>query len=355
MVEGAPSVEQERSPSGGTAEMSVNLSTTYLGLNLRNPLVAAASPLTGDLDVLRRMEEAGAAAVVLPSLFEEQLERDAMAVRQLVAVGPEAFEQVLTQLPELDDYNSGPAGYLRHIKRAKAALSIPVIASLSGSGNGDWTQHARLVEDAGADALELNVYFVPTDPETTANAVESRYIDLVGAVVEATTIPVAVKLGPYFSSLPNLARRLIEVGADGLVLFNRYLQPDIAVGDLEVNPHLALSTRDELRLPLRWIAILRSQVSASLAGTSGVHTAEDVVKLILAGADAVMMASALLRHGPSHFRALLDALCSWFSAQPYDSVASIQGRMSAGHCPDPSAFERANYVRAITSFSDKAR
>jgi dihydroorotate dehydrogenase (fumarate) len=333
--------------------MSIDLSTTYLGLNLRNPLVAAASPLTGDLDALRRMEEAGAAAVVLPSLFEEQLERDAMAVRKLVTVGQEGFAEMLARLPDLDGYNTGPAGYLRHIQRAKAALSIPVIASLSGSGNGDWTKHAWLLEEAGADALELNVYFVPTDPDATADAVESRYLDLVGAVVEATTIPVAVKLGPYFSSLPHLAHRLIAVGADGLVLFNRYLEPDIALGDLQVNPHLALSTRDELRLPLRWIAILRPQLSASLAGTSGVHTAEDVIKLILVGANAVMTASALLRHGPAHFRALLDGLCSWLGDQAYGSLASIQGQLSAGHCPDPSAYERANYVRAITSFSDK--
>jgi dihydroorotate dehydrogenase (fumarate) len=332
--------------------MSVDLSTTYLGLNLKNPLVAAASPLTGDLDAVCRMEEAGAAAVVLPSLFEEQLTRDALAIRQLVAVGPDGFAEILAQLPELDDYNTGPAGYLRHIKRAKAALSIPVIASLSGSGNGDWTRHAWLLEESGADALELNVYFVPTDPDVTAIEVESRYIDLVAAVIEATTIPVAVKLGPYFSSLPNLARRLIEAGADGLVLFNRYLQPDIAPAEYQVHPHLALSTPDELRLPLRWIAILRSQMSASLAGTSGVHTAEDAVKLVLAGADAVMTASALLCYGPSYFRVLLDGLSRWLEDHSRDSLASIKGDLSARNSPDPSAYERANYVRAITSYSD---
>ena len=333
--------------------MSIDLSTTYLGLSLRNPLVAAASPLTGDLDAILRMEEAGAAAVVLPSLFEEQLERDMMAVRRLVTADPEGFEEILARLPELDDYNTGPPGYLRHIKRAKSAVSIPVIASLSGSGNGDWTRHAWLLEEAGADAVELNVYFVPTDPDATADAVESRYIDLVAAVVEATTIPVAVKLGPYFSSLPNLARRLTEVGAHGLVLFNRYLQPEISLSEFRVNPQLVLSSPDELRLPLRWIAILRSQVSASLAGTSGVNTAEDVIKLVLAGADAVMMASALLRHGPAHFRVLLDGLRSWLEDHSYDSLASIKGRLSARSGPDPSAYERAKYVRAITSFSDR--
>ena len=332
--------------------MSVDLSTTYLGLGLRNPMVAAACPLTGDLDALRRMEEAGAAAVVLPSLFQEQLERDALAVRQLLTAGPEDCERILARLPELDAYNTGPAGYLRHLKRAKAALSIPVIASLSGSGDGDWTRHAQLLEEVGADALELNVYFVPTDPDVTAEAVESRYIDLVAAIAEATTIPVAVKLGPYFSALPNLARRLVEIGADGLVLFNRYLQPEIDVEGLQVAPHLALSTPDELRLPLRWIAILRPQLSASLAGTCGVHTAEDVVKLILAGADAVMTASALLRHGPEYVRVLLDGLSTWLEDRSYDCLSSIKGALSGHGGPDRSAFERANYVRAITTFSE---
>jgi dihydroorotate dehydrogenase (fumarate) len=332
--------------------MSVDLSTTYLGLELRNPLVAAASPLTGDLDALRGMEESGAAALVLPSLFEEQLERDALAIRRLLTAGPAEFAEVLARLPELDHYNSGPPGYLRSIKQAKAAVSIPVIASISGSANGDWTGHAWLMEEAGADALELNIYFVPSDPDATAAAVESRYVDLVASVAEVTTIPVAVKLGPYFSSLPNLARRLVEAGADGLVLFNRYLQPEIALDTLQAMPHLALSTPEELRLSLRWIAILRPQTSASLAGVSGVHAAEDVVKLILAGADVAMTASALLRHGPAHFRALLDGLRSWMEDKKVDSLAAIKGSLSAANCPDPSAFERANYVRAIASFSD---
>src|SRR5262245_28726396 len=316
--------------------MSVDLSPTYLGLGLTNPIVAAASPLAGGLDALRRREEAGAAAVVLPSLFQEQLERDALAVRQLLTAGPEGFERILARLPELDDYNTGSAGYLRHLKRAKAALSIPVIASVSGSANGDWTRHAPLLEEAGADALERNGYCVPTGPEATAEAVESRYIDLAAAVAEATTIPVAVKLGPYFSALPNLARRLVEIGADGLVLFNRYLQPEIDLEGLRVAPHLALSTPDELRLPLRWIAILRPLLSASLAGTSGVHTAEDVVKLILAGADAVMTASALLRHGPDHLRVLLDGLNTWLADRSYDSLSSLKGALSGHGGPDRS-------------------
>jgi dihydroorotate dehydrogenase (fumarate) len=331
--------------------MSTDLTTTYLGLALKNPLVAAACPLTGDIDVLRRMEEAGAGAVVLPSLFEEQLARDELAVHQLLTAGPDAFEQVLARLPELDDYNSGPPGYLRHIERAKAALSIPVMGSLSGSSQGNWARHARLIEEAGADALELNIYTVVTDPNENSAAVESRYIDLVAAVAEETTIPVSVKLAPYFSALPNLARRLIEAGADGLVLFNRYLEPEIALDTLQVTSHLALSTPDELRLPLRWIAILRPQLTASLAGTSGVHTPDDVVKLILAGADAVMTASTLLYHGPTYFRFLLDGLRSWLDDRGHASLAVVKGRLSARNYADPSAFERANYVRAITSFS----
>lgn len=332
--------------------MSVDLSTTYLGLRLRNPVVVAACPLTGDLDTLRRLQDAGAGAAVLPSLFQEQLERDALAVRQLVKKGPEGFEEILGRLPELDEYNSGSAGYLRHLRRARETLSIPVIASLSGTADGDWTRHAMLMEDTGADALELNVYFVPTNADLTAEAVESRYIDLVSSVVEATTIPVAVKLGPYFSSLPNLARRLVDAGADGLVLFNRYLQPEVDVDDLRVTPHLSLSTPDELRLPLRWIAILRKQVTASMAGTGGVHAAEDVVKLILAGADAAMTASALLRHGPEHIRVLVDGLRSWLERRGYPSVDAIRGRLGGPDGPDPSAFERAQYMYAIASFSD---
>jgi dihydroorotate dehydrogenase (fumarate) len=329
--------------------MSLDLSTKYLGLDLSNPLVASSSPLTGDLEAIRRMEESGLAAVVMPSLFEEQLERDEQAVRQLIQVGTESFREVLATLPELDDYNSGPAGYLRQIGRAKAAVSIPVIGSLSGSAPGEWARHARLIEEAGADALELNIYFVATDPDATAAQVEGRYLDLVGSVAEAVTIPLAVKLGPYFSSLPNLAHRLVEAGADGLVLFNRFLQPEIDLGALRVSPHLHLSTPAELRLPLRWIAILRPQLSASLAGTGGVHSAEDVIKLLLAGADVAMTASALLRHGPGRVLSLLDGLRGWLEERGYTSVAQIRGRLSLRNCPDPAAFERANYIRTIAA------
>ncbi|MFI5459000.1 MAG: dihydroorotate dehydrogenase-like protein [Isosphaerales bacterium] len=327
--------------------MSVDLRTTYLGLELRNPLVASASPLTVHLDLLRQMEEAGAAAVVMPSLFEEQLEREERAVRRYFECGMDEFDKALSGRFELDLYNTGPANYLGEIKRAKKALSIPVIGSLNGVGVGNWARHAQLLEEAGADAVELNIYFVPTDPETTAVQVEQRYLDLVAAVREVVTVPLAVKLGPYFSSLPNLARRLVEVGADGLVLFNRFLQPDVELETLRINPRLTLSTSAELRLPLRWIAILRPQLSISLAASTGVNTSEDVLKLILVGADVTMTTSALLRHGPAYLRTLLDGLPAWLEERGYGSIKQVKGTLSLRNCPDPAAFERANYVNMI--------
>ncbi|HKI19819.1 MAG TPA: dihydroorotate dehydrogenase-like protein, partial [Isosphaeraceae bacterium] len=312
--------------------MSVDLRTTYLGLELRNPLVASASPLTVHLDLLRQMEEAGVAAVVMPSLFEEQLEREERAVHRYFECGMDEFDKTLAGLFELDLYNTGPANYLAEIKQAKKALSIPVIGSLNGVGVGNWARHAQLLEEAGADAVELNIYFVPTDPETTAVQVEQRYLDLVAAVREVVTVPLAVKLGPYFSSLPNLARRLVEIGADGLVLFNRFLQPDIALETLQVSPRLRLSTSAELQLPLRWIAILRPQLSISLAASTGVHTSEDVLKLLLVGADVTMTTSALLRHGPAYLRTLLDGLPTWLEQRGYGSIEQVKGSLSLRNC-----------------------
>jgi dihydroorotate dehydrogenase (fumarate) len=327
--------------------MSVDLRTSYLGLELRNPLVASASPLTGHLEILRQMEEAGASAVVVPSLFEEQLERDELAVRGYFDFGMDQFVKSLSELSALDDYNTGPANYLGKIKQAKKALSIPVIGSLNGVGVGNWARHARLLEEAGADAVELNVYFVPTDPLATAFQVEQRYLDLVAAVREALTVPLAVKLGPYFSSLPNLARRLVEVGANGLVLFNRFLQPDIALETLRIHPRLALSTSAELRLPLRWIAILRPQLPISLAASTGVQTSKDVLKLLLVGADVIMTTSALLRNGPAYLRTLLDGLPGWLEERGFGSLEQVKGILSLRNCPDPAACERANYVNMI--------
>jgi dihydroorotate dehydrogenase (fumarate) len=329
--------------------MSVDLRTTYLGLELRNPVVASASTMTGHLKILEQMEEAGAAAVVMPSLFEEQLERDEQAVRRYFDFGLNQFVKTLSDLVELDLYNMGPPNYLREIQRAKKALSIPVIASVNGGGLGGWARHAELLEEAGADAVELNVYFVPTDPHATAAQVEQRYLDLVAAVREAVTIPLAVKLGPYFSSLPNVARRLVEIGADGLVLFNRYFEPDVALETLQVNPRLTLSTSAELRLPMRWIAILRPQLSISLAASTGVHTPEDVLKALLVGADVAMTASALLQHGPGHIRTLLDGVRTWLDASGYSSIGQVTGKLCRRNDADPSAFERANYVRLIAS------
>jgi dihydroorotate dehydrogenase (fumarate) len=329
--------------------MSVDLRTTYLGLELRNPLVASSSPLTGHLEILRRMEEAGAAAVVMPSLFEEQLERDELAVRGFFECGMDHFVNTLSELSELDHYNRGPAKYLSEIKQAKKALSIPVIGSLNGVGMGSWARHARLLEEAGADAVELNAYFVPTDPEATAVQVEERYLDLVAAVREAVTVPLAVKLGAYFSSLPNLARRLVEVGANGLVLFNRFLQPDIELETLRINPRLALSTSAELRLPLRWIAILRPQLTISLAASTGVQTSQDVLKLLLVGADVTMTTSALLRHGPAYLRTLLDGLPTWLEERGFASIEQVKGTLSLRNSPNPAAFERANYVNMIAT------
>jgi dihydroorotate dehydrogenase (fumarate) len=330
--------------------MSVDLRTTYLGLELRNPLVASASPLTAHLEVLRRMEDAGVAAVVLPSLFEEQFERDELAIRRLIESGRDQCEEVLSELYELDSYNTGPAHYLGLVRHARKTLSVPVIASLNGGGMGDWARHARLLEEAGANAVELNVYFVPTDPDLTGAQVEQRYLEIVAAVQETLTIPLAVKLGPYFSSLPNMARRLVtEVGVEGLVLFNRYLEPDIALDTLQVSPRLTLSHGAELRLPLRWIAILRPQLSISLAASTGVQNPEDIVKLLLVGADVTMTTSALLRYGPGYLGTLLNGLAVLLREKGYDSVGQIRGVLSRQNSPDASAFERANYARTIAS------
>jgi dihydroorotate dehydrogenase (fumarate) len=331
--------------------MNPDLTTRYLGLELKNPLVVAACPLTGQVESLRRLEEAGAAAVVLPSLFEEQLVHDQMAVYRFYESGAENFPESLSYFPELDDYNTGPAPYMRLISVAKKVVTVPVIASLNGTSRGGWVRHARQIQEAGADALELNIYFVCTEPYVSGEQLESRYVDLVSAVREVVTIPLAVKIGPFFSSLPNMASRLVQAGAKGLVLFNRFLQPDIDLETLRVVPKLVLSTSDELRLPLRWIAILRAFFDVSLAATTGVHTAEDVLKLLLTGADVTMVASALYRHGPDHIRTLLDGVRAWLEAREYRSVSQMKGRLSQVNAPDPAAFERANYIRTLVHFA----
>ena len=334
--------------------MTPDLRTAYLGLELSNPLVASASPLSANLDTLRRLEEAGAAAVVLQSLFEEQVEHEELHVHHVVVEGAGARPEACAYFPELDDYNTGPRAYLDHVEAARAALEIPVIASLNGCTAGGWVRYARLMEEAGAHAIELNAYLVPTDPAACGAEVEARYLELVAAVRQATRVPLAVKIGPYFSSLPDIARRLVQAGADGLVLFNRFLEPDIDLETLEVVPTVHLSTPEELRLPLRWIAVLRGRVACSLGATSGVHRAEDALKLLLAGADVTMMASALLRHGPDRLREVREGMSAWLAGHEYESVAHMRGSMSQRAVADPAAYERANYMRALTGYVVRA-
>jgi dihydroorotate dehydrogenase (fumarate) len=333
----------------------IDLTTRYLGLRLRSPLVASASPMTGHLNSLRRLEEAGAGAVVLPSLFEEQIVRDAEGAAGSMETGAECFSESLTYEPDLEDYNSGPSGYLDLLERAKDALQIPVIASLNGVSDGWWVRFSKAIEEAGADAIELNVYVVAADRRMSGDDVERRYLELIGAVRESVRIPLAVKIGPYFSSLPHLADRMVEAGADGLVLFNRFYQPDLELEDFRVVRHLALSTSAELRLPLRWIGMLHGRIAASLGATTGIHTVEDVLRVLLAGADVAMMASALIRRGPVHIERLEGELVAWLEAHGYGSVSEIRGRMSHRSVADPSGYERANYMRTLSRYTAKVR
>jgi dihydroorotate dehydrogenase (fumarate) len=333
--------------------MSVDLSTRYLGLELANPVVASASPLTGSVDSLKRLQDAGVAAVVLPSMFEEQIEHEEMATHNLMLYGAELSPEARGFFPEMQPHDTGVARYLKLIGEARKALSVPVIASLNGHTPGGWTRMAKQFEDAGAQAIELNIYFLAAGAEDTADSVEQRYLDLVAAVRASTSVPVAVKVAPYFSAMTSMALRLAKAGASGLVLFNRFVQPDIMLEELEVAPHLVLSTSDELRLALRWIAILHGHVEASLAATGGAHTSEDVLKLLLAGADCVMVASSLLKHGPQHVRTLVRGVEAWMAEREYDSVKQLKGSLSQIACPDPGAFERANYMKALKSYTSE--
>ena len=330
----------------------VDLTTTYLGMTLKNPVVASASPLSKRVDTVRRLEDAGASAVVVYSLFEEQITHDEMAAHNLMMYGAELSPEAQGFFPEMQ-YATGPDTYLELITEAKRALRVPVIASLNGYTPGGWTSIARKCQEAGADAIELNVYFLAASVEDTSADVEQRYVELVGSVTRQVSIPVAVKVAPYFSAMANMAARLTKAGARGLVLFNRFLQPDILLDELEVAPHLVLSTSDELRLALRWIAILRGRVDASLAATGGAHTPEDVLKLLLAGADCVMLASSLLTRGPNHIGALVKGIEAWMSEREYTSVAQMKGSLSQQSCPDPDAFERANYMKALKSYTSE--
>ncbi len=332
----------------------MDLSTTYLGLPLRTPLVVSASPLSEEVGAIRRMEDAGAAAVVLYSLFEEQIVGEALALDHHLSFGAESFAEALTWFPEPAEFRLGPEGYLEHIRRAKAAVDIPVIASLNGSSPGGWTSYARSIEEAGADAIELNIYYIPTDERMSGAEVEQNYIDILRLVREAVKIPISVKLSPFFSSMSSMARRLEAAGADGLVLFNRFYQPDIDLEHLEVHPHIILSTPMAMRLPMRWIAILHGRIRASLAGTSGIHTASDVMKMVMAGADVTQICSALYRHGIDYLTTIEREMVEWMNDHEYQSIGQMRGSMSQLHCPDPSQFERAQYIKSLHSFTPPA-
>jgi dihydroorotate dehydrogenase (fumarate) len=330
--------------------VSVDLRTRYLGLELANPLVPSASPMGQRMDTLKALQDAGASAVVLPSLFEEQIEHDELQMHGAMETGANSFAEALTYLPEFEDYTTGADAYLRHLEATKQELSIPVIASLNGITVGGWVAHAKRIEAAGADALELNVYFIAADPDETADDVELRYVELVEAVRAEITIPLAVKIGPFFSSVGHMAHRLVAAGADGLVLFNRFMQPDIDLDALRVDPVLHLSSSAELALPLRWIAVMRDRVHASLACTTGIHTAEDALKALLVGADVTMMASALLHEGPEHVATVLDDIGTWLDDHDYASIEQLKGSMSLAKVPNPVAYSRANYAKLVTTF-----
>jgi len=339
-----------------TAEPTVipefDLSTTYLGLQLRSPLVASSGPLTARIDSLRALEQAGVAAVVLPSLFEEQIEHEDVQAARLGDLGSDSNPEATSYFPDLADYESVADRYLRHVEQAKKALSIPVVASLNGETAGGWVRYARLLELAGADALELNLYGISADLDVTGREVEEDQVELVALVKASLSIPLAVKIGPHYSALGNQAARIIDAGADGLVLFNRFYQPDIDPKTRKVAPTLELSSSAELRLPLRWTAILSGRVEASLAVTTGVHTGADVARCLLAGADVAMMTSALLVNGPGHVAAVERELVEWAAESGFESVAQLKGSVSQRNVADPSAFERANYMSTLIGFTN---
>ena len=329
----------------------IDLTTSYLGLTLKNPLVVSPSPLCEDLGAIRQMEDAGAAAVVLHSLFEEQLTLESRELDRFLTHGTESFAEALSYFPDMGEYKLGPDAYLEHIRKAKAAVKIPVIGSLNGISTGGWIRYAKKIEEAGADALELNVYYIPTDPDMTSAQVEQMYADLVRDLRASVKIPVAVKLGPYFSSMASVAKRLDQAGANALVLFNRFYQPDFDLEKLEVAPSLNLSRPEELRLRLCWVAILYGRVKPDLAITGGVHTAEDVIKSMMAGAKVAMMTSALLKNGVGHLTAVRDGIVRWMEEHEYASIRQMQGSMSQKSVAQPTAFVRANYMKVLHSYA----
>lgn len=329
----------------------VDLATTYLGLKLKNPLVASASPLSKNVDAVKRLEDANVSAVVMFSLFEEQIIHESEELDYHLDHGTESFAEAITYLPDLDNYNLAPQQYLEQLRKLKESVAIPVIASLNGSTLGGWEHYAKLMEEAGADALELNIYYIPTDPKLPSQDLEGAYARLVKRIREQIHIPLAVKLGPNFTSLPHFASSLVNAGANGLVLFNRFYQPDLDIKTMEVVPNLELSTSSELRLPVRWIAILYHRLMTDFALSSGVHTPEDFVKAIMAGANVAMSTSALLHNGPEFARVLVNGLAEWMDEFEYESVDQMRGSMSQKNVSDPAAFERGNYMKVLNSYN----
>jgi dihydroorotate dehydrogenase (fumarate) len=328
----------------------VDLSTTYLGLKLKNPLVASASPLSEKVETVHQLEEAGIAAVVMYSLFEEQVIHESLELDHYLDYGTESFAEALTYFPNIGRYSIGSNVYIQHLSQVKKTVKIPIIGSLNGVSTGGWIDYARKIEDAGADALELNIYYLPFDPELSSTELEETYIQLVSNIKAKIKIPLAVKISPFFTGMANVCRRLVEAGADGLVLFNRFYQPDFDLEELEIVPNLVLSTSQELRMPLRWIALLYGHVQADFALTTGIHTAEDVLKTMMAGANVAMMASELLKHGPGRVAEILAELEHWMTEHEYESIKQMQGSISAQAMREPHALRRSNYIKVLNSF-----
>lgn len=331
----------------------MDLSTTYLGLKLRTPFVCSASPLSETLDDARRMEDAGASAIVLSSLFEEQLSAESGRLIEKLSDNTHSFAEAQTFFPAVDDFHWGPEAYLEHIGRVKAAVKIPVIASLNGATRGGWTRYAREMEKAGADAVELNVYQIPTDPELSSEDVELSCEDILASVVDEVDIPVAVKIGPYYSNMSAMAKRLDQAGASGLVLFNRFYQPDFDLDKLEVRPNLLLSGPQALRLPLHWTAVLHGRIKADIAATGGIHTATDALKILMAGASVTMLCSVLFKQGVEHIKTLEADMVRWMTEREYESVKQLRGSMSQLRCSDPAAFERQQYLKTLLTYNAK--
>lgn len=327
----------------------MDLTTKYIGLNLKNPIVPSASPFSKDIGKIKEMEDAGASAIVLHSLFEEQITHDALELYIRTVTHQDSYAEALSYLPEAEEYNLGPEEYLEHIRKAKEAVEIPVIASLNGSTPGGWTEYAKKMEEAGADALELNIYMLATDVNKSSGDIENLYVDILKLVKSTVKIPVTMKLSPYFSSLAGFAKKLDDSGADGLLLFNRFYQPDIDLETLEVVPNVLFSNPQSMRLPLRWIAILYGRIKADLAATSGIHSAEDVIKMVMVGAKITQMFAALHMYGIEHIRNVLRDIKTWMIDHEYESLDQMRGSMSHQSAANPAAFERANYMRALSS------